>query len=46
MWIVDWLYYVLCSKKPKKAQHAHYAIRQRRRRLDGSGTYAVYVIDN
>lgn len=51
MWLLDWLYYVLCSKKLQKAtqnsRSAHmYAIRQRRRRLDNSGTYNVYVIDN
>ncbi|CAM9156060.1 unnamed protein product [Ectocarpus sp. 12 AP-2014] len=50
MWLVDWLRYVLCSKKPKilnTNRLAHmYAIRQTRRRLDGSGTYKVYVIDD
>lgn len=54
MWLIDWLYYVLCSKKYMRnderlslasSGNAAYAIRQRRRRLDGSGEYKVYVID-
>ena len=45
MWLVDWLYYVLCSKRLKIEPERAYAIRQKRQRLDGSGTYNVYVID-
>lgn len=55
MWILDWIYFVLCSGRYKRrgepppslaaSGNAAYAIRQRRRRLDGSGEYKVYVID-
>lgn len=46
MWLIDWLYYVLCSKRLKQINRERaYAIRQRRQKLDGSGTYHVYVID-
>lgn len=58
MWLIDWLYYMLCSKQYRcrrnddderlslaSSGNAAYAIRQRRRRLDGSGEYRVYVID-
>ncbi|CAM9401871.1 unnamed protein product [Ectocarpus sp. 12 AP-2014] len=49
MWFMDCLYYVLCAKRLKNvsdgAKHL-YAIRQKRQRLDGSGTYMVYVIDD
>ena len=46
MWLVDWLYYVLCSKRlENESKLPRYAIRQKRQRLDGSGTYNVYVID-
>ena len=45
MWLIDWLFYVLCSKRLEIDQEHAYAIRQRRQKLDGSGTYNVYVID-
>ena len=55
MWLIDWLYYIMCSKKTTKnngerlslasSGNVAYAIRQRRRRIDGSGEYKVYVID-
>lgn len=46
MWLKDWLFYITCSKCLRKDDHlCSYAIRQKRRRLDGSGTYTVYVMD-
>ena len=55
MWLIDWLYYIMCSKKTTKnngerlslasSGNVAYAIRQRRMRMDGSGEYKVYVID-
>lgn len=56
MWLIDWLYYILCSKNVSTKNNGErlslassgnvaYAIRQRRMRMDGSGEYKVYVID-